>query len=340
MAEGDWGVRDARGEWVPEALPQPSPLFRRPWKPWDVLKYLFAPEGFFCPYNLIYAGLAVLAWLFFTPSLAQTATFKVGWIAEIYLRDVVLLILVAGGLHLRLYITHGQGTKFKYTNKWLASRDPKFLFHSQVWDNVFWNLTSGALIWTAYEAVTLWAFSNHIIPYLDWRVHPVWGVLLMLLVPFLRQFHFYFVHRLIHFKPLYKISHYIHHKNVNIGPWSGLSMHPIEHLLYFTGVFFHWVIPSHPLHAIFHLMHAGVSPALGHAGFHKLVTKDEKGLMADNFFHYLHHRFFTVNYGVESVPLDKWFGSFHDGSPEAHAAMLARRKKLRSAPAETETGRA
>jgi sterol desaturase/sphingolipid hydroxylase (fatty acid hydroxylase superfamily) len=51
--------------------------------------------------------------------------------------------------------------------------------------------------------------------------------------------------------------------------------------------------------------------------------------MADNYFNYLHHRFFTVNYGVEMVPLDKWFGSFHDGSPEAHKAMLARRKKAR-----------
>jgi lathosterol oxidase len=34
-----------------------------------------------------------------------------------------------------------------------------------------------------------------------------------------------------------------------------------------------------------------------------------------------------VNFGVEAVPLDKWFGSFHDGSPEAHAAMLEQRKK-------------
>jgi hypothetical protein len=27
------------------------------------------------------------------------------------------------------------------------------------------------------------------------------------------------------------------------------------------------------------------------------------------------------------VPLDKWFGSFHDGSPEADEAMRARRKR-------------
>lgn len=93
------------------------------------------------------------------------------------------------------------------------------------------------------------------------------------------------------------------------------------------GVLIHWVIPSHPIHAILHLMHAGVCPALGHTGFHKLVIKGEKGLQSDNFFHHLHHRYFTVNFGVEALPLEKWFGSFHDGSPAAHSAMLEKRKK-------------
>ena len=57
------------------------------------------------------------------------------------------------------------------------------------------------------------------------------------------------------------------------------------------------------------------------------MTKGERGLIADDYFHYLHHGYFTVNYSVESVPLDKWFVSFHDGSPEAQTAMLARRKR-------------
>jgi len=329
MADSEWGRRDSRGEWQPEELPKPSPLFQWPWRPLVVLKYLFAPQGFFLPYAAFYALLAVVSWLFFTPALARTVRFEVGWIAEIYLRNIAILILVAGGLHLRLYIMKGQGTKFKYTNKWMAANDPKFLFKNQVWDNIFWNLTSGALIWTGYEAVTLWAFSNGIITYVDWRTHPVYCVLLMIAIIFLRLFHFYWTHRLIHWKPLYKASHYLHHKNINIGPWSGLSMHPIEHFIYLSGVLLHWIIPSHPLHAIFHLMHAGATPALAHAGFHKFVTKDERGFMADNFFHYVHHRFFTVNFGNEALPLDKWFGSFHDGSPDAQAAMLAQRSKAR-----------
>jgi sterol desaturase/sphingolipid hydroxylase (fatty acid hydroxylase superfamily) len=322
-----WGKRDARGEWQPDILPQPSPLFTWPWKPAKVLKYLFGPVGLLWPYNLAVALLAIVAWLFFTPGFERTASFELGWMAEILARNVVLVILVAGGMHLRLYTTRGQGLKFKYSDKWLATKDPRFLFGNQTWDNVFWSLTSGCIVWTAWEAATLWLYANKLIPYVDFRSHPVYFVLLMVGVVFLRMTHFYFVHRLSHWKPLYKISHYLHHRNINIGPWSGLSMNPIEHLLYFSGVLLHWVIPSNPLHAIFHLMHAGITPALGHTGFHKFAGKGEGGLPNDQYFHYLHHRLFTVNFGNEAVPLDKWFGSFHDGSPEAQAAMLARRAK-------------
>lgn len=256
--------------------------------------------------------------------------------AQIYLRNVILLIIIAGGLHLRLYIAKGQGTRFKYTDRWLAKDNRSLLFRNQTVDNVFWNLTSGAIIWTAWEAVTLWLYANSRIPFISFSEYPVYAVLLMVGIIFLRMVHFYWIHRLIHWKPLFKACHYLHHKNINTGPSSDLSMHPLEHLLCFSGAVFHWVIPSHPIHVIFHLLHAGVSPALGHAGFHKLVTREEKGLMSDNYFHYLHHKYFTVNFGHESVPLDKWFGSFHDGSEAAHQSMLARRREQRAAVRDTD----
>ncbi len=338
MPDTEWGKRDSRGEWQPEALPKPSPIFSRPWKPVGVLKYLFAPEGFLWPMNLFFALVAVISWLWFTPSLQTTSQFRVGWIAEIYARNAVLLILIAGGLHLRLYVTRRQGTKFKYTSKWLATHDSKFLFSNQTWDNIFWNMVSAVPIWTAWEAVTLWAYSHKIIPYVDFRTHPVYFVLIMILVLFWRQFHFYWVHRFIHWKPMYEACHFVHHKNVNVGPWSGLAMHPLEHLLYFSCVLLHWVVPSHPIHAIFNLQHAGLTPALGHAGFDKMVTKNERGMKMEFYFHYLHHRFFTVNFGTEAVPLDKWFGSFHDGSPEAQAAMMARRARARKSAVKAGSG--
>ena len=338
MGDSGWGERDSRGEWKPEKAPLPSPIFRKPWQPGEILTYLFAPEGLLWPVNLVYALLAVASWLWFTPSPDQASRFQVWWVAEIYVRNAALLVLVAGGLHLRLYATRGQGMKFKFSSKWMAAHDPKFLFSNQTWDNVFWNLVSGCTIWTGYEAVTLWAYSNHLIPYVSWKAHPVYCVVLMLVVLFWRHFHFYWIHRLIHTKPMYKLCHFIHHRNVNVGPWSGLSMHPIEHLFYFSSVLLHWIVPSNPVHAIFNLMNAGLGPALGHSGFDVLVTsRKDRGLKADTYFHYLHHKYFTVNYGTEVMPLDKWFGSWHDGTPRAHEAMMAKRAEARLKPSEENT---
>jgi len=338
MSEADWGERDARGEWKPQKLPRPSPLFRKPWLPAEVAAFFFAPEGFLWPLNVVYAGLAVASWLWFTPSLEQASRFQVWWIAEIYVRNAVLLFLVAGLLHLRLYTTRGQGKKYKFSSKWMATHDPKFLFSNQTWDNMFWSLVSGCGIWTAYEAVTLWAYAHHLIPYVSWREHPVYCVLMFVVILFWRHFHFYWIHRLIHTKFMYRISHFIHHRNTNIGPWSGLSMHPIEHVLYFSSVVLNWIVPSSPVHPIFNLMNAGLGPALGHSGFDFLVmSKKDRGMKADTYFHYLHHRFFTVNFGTEVVPLDKWFGSWHDGSPEAQDKMMGRRARFRSKPTEENT---
>jgi sterol desaturase/sphingolipid hydroxylase (fatty acid hydroxylase superfamily) len=74
-------------------------------------------------------------------------------------------------------------------------------------------------------------------------------------------------------------------------------------------------------------MHAGISPAVGHSGFHKIVKANNKELLADHYFHYLHHRYFTVNFGVQEVPLDWWFQTHHDGSPESQARMTAARER-------------
>ena len=46
--------------------------------------------------------------------------------------------------------------------------------------------------------------------------------------------HFYVTHRLLHWGPLYRHVHYVHHQSVNPGAWSSLSFHPIEAAIFFS----------------------------------------------------------------------------------------------------------
>jgi sterol desaturase/sphingolipid hydroxylase (fatty acid hydroxylase superfamily) len=88
-------------------------------------------------------------------------------------------------------------------------------------------------------------------------------------------------------------------------------------------------VPSHPFHALYHIIHAGLTPAPGHTGFDRIVVGDQASFDTESYAHYLHHRYFECNYADGTVPLDKWFGTFHDGSDEAHRAMVQRRARSR-----------
>jgi sterol desaturase/sphingolipid hydroxylase (fatty acid hydroxylase superfamily) len=101
-------------------------------------------------------------------------------------------------------------------------------------------------------------------------------------------------------------------------------MHPVEHLLYFAGALVHLVIVSHPMLAIYHLHMAGFGAVVGHVGFDKIEAGEDKAIDTHAFAHYLHHKYFEVNYADGLIPLDRWFGTWHDGTKEGEARMDAR----------------
>lgn len=159
----------------------------------------------------------------------------------------------------------------------------------------------------------------------SWKLYPIYCLILFCLIPTIRDIHFYLIHRLIHFPPFYRIAHEVHHRNINPGPFSGLSMHPIEHLIYFSGILIHWFIPSHPLIALWHVFHAGCSPHAGHSGFETMVFKNGPEVNTGTFYHYLHYKYFECNYAGDNANfMDKLFGTFHDGSDEGTTELKQR----------------
>lgn len=327
MDESKFGNEDGRGNWSPNDPISYGPTFEWPTRPLAILKWFFGFPGYFLPWNLLYAIAAVLIWLFLTPSLETMETFSLNWAGLVLIRNFGLAVLVFGGWHMWLYVWRKQGTTFKYNRDWPKEKSSVFLFNNQTADNMFWTLVSGVPIWTAYEVLMLWSYANGTIPMISYASNPIGFIALFFLVPFIHEVGFYFAHRLLHWPPLYRVAHKLHHRNTNPGPWSGLSMHPIEHVIYFSTILFFFFIPSHPIHMINLASRLGVAPAQGHTGFDRVVAGEETSVDTSYYAHYLHHKYFEVNYSDGMVPLDKWFGSFHDGSPEADAAMKARRLK-------------
>ena len=156
---------------------------------------------------------------------------------------------------------------------------------------------------------------------------------LAFVAPMIHEVHFFCVHRLIHWPLLYKWVHSVHHNSINPSPWSSLSMHPVEALLYHGVAFWHLVIPSNPIVALFQLHIAGFGALNGHIGFDKLELTEDAALDSHAYAHYLHHKYFEVNYGGDGlIPLDKWFGTWHDGTKDGDARMQARFEKKTRAP--------
>ena len=172
----------------------------------------------------------------------------------------------------------------------------------------------------------MWCYSNNYFSNVNWSDNFIYCLILILLLPLYKDAHFYTGHRFLHSSVLYKYAHYVHHKNVNPGPWSGLAMHPIEHLFYFSCALLYIIFPFHPAFVIVTLVHAGLSPAPGHSGFERIKIAENKTFDSEAHAHYLHHKYFECNYADGILPLDRWFGTFHDGSDEAQKRLQNRLK--------------
>ena len=322
--------------WHPDVPIPVSGVFAWPLAPLKIVNWLAKTWLTLSPTTLWFA-LAFAAWAWLTPPVEALRTLAWDWVGFVYLRNLIVMTAVAGSLHLYFYTLKAQGRRRRYDPRDFATDNGAFTFRNQVHDNMFWTLASGVTTWTAYEVAYLWLWANGYLPGATWSGNHLWFVALFLVIPIWSSMHFYFAHRLLHWTPLYRLAHALHHRNVTIGPWTGISMHPIEHLLYFSSLLLHFVVASHPLHMLFHCYVQALNPACSHSGYDGIVVSGKRRLALGDFFHQLHHRYSKCNYGTPEMPWDVWFGSFHDGTPDA-AKRLRFHQRGRKAKQANEAG--
>lgn len=330
MDELKYGTRDKRGDYRPNAPLQVGALLDIPWSLWRVIKWL---PGFLLPWNVLFMLLGAGLWFFATPAKETLATLNWDWVLVLLARNVVIVLVIFGALEFVLYAKRKQGHRFKYNSKFPTDTPSDvFMFNSQNIDNIIRTFGTGLPIWTAYEVFLLHAWATGFGPWALFGDSPIWLVVFWLVIPLIHDFHFFCIHWLIHQGPLYRWIHKVHHNSVNPSPWSSLSMHPVEQLLYWSDSLIHLILPSHPMLVLYHLQTTGTGAVIGHVGFDRVETDKDTSYQTHAFAHYLHHKYFDVNFADGSLPLDKWFGTWHDGTKEGDRLMRARfkRKKERA----------
>ena len=213
------GTRKGAWHHSPETPIPVSPILEWPPRPLEWLKWISGYWLAISSITVIFV-FACLIYAFFQPDTETMKQLSLGWVAQIWLRNVVLLTLVAGSMHFWFYSLSGQGKKLKFDHRTLAKNKAIYMFRDQTLDNIFWSIASGVSFWTFYEVMYFWAAANGVIPTIGLVGNPVWFVVWMLFIPAWSSFHFYWIHRLLQWAPLYRIAHAVHHRNINVGPWS------------------------------------------------------------------------------------------------------------------------
>ena len=330
MDDLQFGTRDKRGNWAPSAPLEIAPFWTGKF---GILgRWLI---GYVWPHNTLFMAITLAYWFLILPDFETMKSFAWGWGLRLYAANAVGVLLMYGAVEFFFYVRRIQGTRFKYNHKFPSDQPSDvFWFKSQNIDNFLRTFLVSIPIWTLVEMFTLWCFANGYSHWVGLQDHWLWLGVLILLAPAIHEVHFFCIHWLIHQQPLYRWIHRIHHNSINPSPWSSMSMHPVEGFFFFSEMMWHLLLPSAPFVALFQLTSTAYGAIVGHIGFDKLEMGENLAPDSHAYTHYLHHKYFEVNYGGDGlIPLDKWFGTWHDGTKDADEQMKGRfrRKKERLA---------
>lgn len=168
--------------------------------------------------NAVWLAFALLDWFVFPWDLAAAKTWAADWVMWRFAVNLLLTIGYTGFWHVALYVLHWSQRKFSPGSMPGAGR---------VAHNV-WYTFLGILQWTVWETIFMHVYATGRLPHIrDSEAFSTAGNIARMLfwtaaIPIFRGCHFYFAHRFIHLKVIYKFVHSLHHRNVDIEPFAGL----------------------------------------------------------------------------------------------------------------------
>lgn len=113
----------------------------------------------------------------------------------------------------------------------------------------------------------------------------------------------YYVHRSLHYKPLFRTIHRHHHVFVATTPWVVVAMHPVEFLMFQAVTFVPlFVIPTHVVSAVGVFIYIFVFNIIDHSG---VRLRSRLPWQGPSMFHDDHHAHFHCNFGQHLMLWDR-----------------------------------
>ena len=170
-----------------------------------------------------------------------------------------------------------------------------------------------ACIFAGLGVVVYWLFTRgYTTLYTDVHAHgwTYFGFSFLAVLVF-HDAYFYWTHRLLHTRWLFRHVHAVHHRSTNPTPWAAYCFHPVEAIL--EGLVVFPIILVFPVHLYVLAAFLGLvltANVIGHLGYEFVPAAVRTGFPGRYFtsstHHNLHHQLFTKNYGYYFSHWDNW----------------------------------
>ena len=154
----------------------------------------------------------------------------------------------------------------------------------------------------------------------------VWFWTSIVLTILLHDAYFYWTHRVMHQRRVFRFMHRAHHISTNPSPWAAYAFDPFEATVQ-AGIFplAVFLIPLHPLaFVIFMIWQVGYNVMI-HSGYEVypswLMTSWWGKLINTPTNHVMHHQYIRGNYGLYLNLWDRWMGTNHKKYEERFALV-------------------
>ncbi|HZZ30283.1 MAG TPA: sterol desaturase family protein [Pirellulales bacterium] len=134
---------------------------------------------------------------------------------------------------------------------------------------------------------------------------------------FIHDTYFYWLHRFMHWAPVFKYLHLGHHRSVCPTPFAIFAFQPAEAVLQFCGICNLVIfLPLHPAVLLAFLWYDTTINTAGHTGYEMVPKAVATNWLYSGFntvtHHDTHHTNLKVNFGAYFNTWDRWMGTFLD----------------------------